>query len=310
MDNQLAAIRGYRPIEALVPPDWTEGDVSANGIRQHYYRTGAESGKPPLLLLHGILAGGLTWLRVAKALAADYDVVMLDARGHGRSARLDGADFSYPVLVEDVVAAIYALGLERPAILGHSLGGATAALLAARYPDLPRAVILEDAAWGDTSHMPRIGEAEGYRAWLATYVEYLERLRTLPHAERLVSALAQLPPGTAGVWPEEEYVPWVEAQAQLDLELVRGGATLWSTMGLEPPLAALAPAIICPLLLLSGAPTRAISEGIAAEHPSVRHIPIEDAGHFVHLDQLGRLLAAVRAFLEEQEEEGSHGNGA
>jgi len=93
-DNQLAAIRGYRPIEALVPPDWSEGDVSANGIRQHYYRTGAGSGKPPLLLLHGILAGGLTWLRVAKMLASDYDVIMLDARDHGRSEHVGAAGFS------------------------------------------------------------------------------------------------------------------------------------------------------------------------------------------------------------------------
>lgn len=308
MDNQLAAIRGFRPIEALIPPDWSEGDVSANGIGQHYYRTGAGSGKPPLLLLHGILAGGLTWLRVAKALAGDYDVVMLDARGHGRSARLYGADFSYPILVEDAAAAIRALGLERPAILGHSLGGATAALLAARYPDLPRAVVLEDAAWGDTSHMPRIGAAQSYRAWLASYVEYLERLRTLPHEERLVAALAQLPPGIAtGVWPEDEYVPWVEAQAQLDLDLVRGGTTLWSTMGLEPPLAALADTITCPMLLLSGTPTRTITEGIAAEHANVRHIHIEDAGHLVHLDQLDRFLAVVRDFLAGEAHEERHG---
>jgi pimeloyl-ACP methyl ester carboxylesterase len=308
MDDQtLATIRGYRPIEALVPPDWSEGDVSANGIRQHYYRTGAGGGKPPLLLLHGILAGGLTWLRVAKALASDYDVVMLDARDHGRSEHVGAASFSYPILAEDAAAAIRVLGLERPAILGHSMGGATAALLAARYPDLPRAVILEDAAWSDTSGMRRIGEADAYRAWLASYVAYLERLRTLPHAERLVAALAQLPPGTPDVWPEEEYVPWVEAQAQLDLDLVRGGTTLWSTMGLEPPLAALADTITCPMLLLSGASTRTISAGIAAEHANVRHVAIEDAGHLVHLDQLDRFLAVVRAFLEEQEEEGPHG---
>jgi len=177
------------------------------------------------------------------------------------------------------------------------MGGATAALLAARYPDLPRAVILEDAAWDDTSGMRRIGEADAYRAWLASYVEYLEWLRTLPHEERLVAALAQLPPGTPGVWPEEEYVPWVEAQAQLDLDLVRGGTTLWSTMGLEPPLAVLAPSITCPMLLISGAPTRAISDGIAAEHTNVRHVHVEDAGHLVHLDQLDRFLAVVRDFL-------------
>ena len=41
--------------------------------------------KPPLLLLHGFNEYGLTWLRVAKELEQDYDIIMVDARGHGRS---------------------------------------------------------------------------------------------------------------------------------------------------------------------------------------------------------------------------------
>ncbi|MEO8957146.1 MAG: alpha/beta fold hydrolase [Ktedonobacteraceae bacterium] len=75
-----AIVQTYRPIEELVPAHWNEGDVVANGIRQHYYRTGGE--KPPLLLLHGFNEYGLTWLRTAKELAGDYDIIMLDARGH------------------------------------------------------------------------------------------------------------------------------------------------------------------------------------------------------------------------------------
>ncbi len=78
-----AIVKTYRPLEDLLPEHWSEGDVFANGIRHHYYRTGGE--KPALLLLHGFNEYGLTWLRVAKELEQDYDIIMVDARGHGRS---------------------------------------------------------------------------------------------------------------------------------------------------------------------------------------------------------------------------------
>src|SRR5262249_61980275 len=85
--GRMAAVGGYRRIEELVPEHWAEGEIEANGIRQHYYRTGGEG--PALLLLHGFMESGLCWLRVAKALEGNYDVVMPDARGHGRSEGID-----------------------------------------------------------------------------------------------------------------------------------------------------------------------------------------------------------------------------
>ena len=51
-ENLKTIVKTYRPIEELIPAHWTEGDILANNIRQHYYRTGGE--KPPLLLLHGL----------------------------------------------------------------------------------------------------------------------------------------------------------------------------------------------------------------------------------------------------------------
>ena len=66
-DEQVEAVRRYRPLDALIPTHWTEGQVVASGMRQRYYRTGGSgSGKPALVLLHGIMAGGITWLRVAR----------------------------------------------------------------------------------------------------------------------------------------------------------------------------------------------------------------------------------------------------
>src|SRR5437879_11069248 len=115
-----AIVKSYRAIEELVPAQWSEGDIYANGIRQHYYRTGGE--KPPLLLLHGFNEYGLTWLRVAKELEHDYDIIMLDARGHGYSDGITNG-FSNSLLVEDVVDVTRELKLGRPRIMGLSQGG-------------------------------------------------------------------------------------------------------------------------------------------------------------------------------------------
>src|SRR5256886_17422442 len=108
-------VKNYRPIEELIPAHWSEGDVFANSIRQHYYRTGGDN--PPLLLLHGFNEYGLTWLRVAKELERDYDIIMLDACGHGHSDGITSG-FSNSLLVEDVVGAIRKLNLGRPRIIG------------------------------------------------------------------------------------------------------------------------------------------------------------------------------------------------
>jgi pimeloyl-ACP methyl ester carboxylesterase len=300
----LATVEFYRPAAQLIPSRWTEGNLTANGIRQHYWRTGGE--KPPLVLVHGILAGGITWLRVAGALERDFDVIMPDARGHGRSDGI-ASGVSYDLLVDDLVddlaALIHTLDLDRPILLGHSMGGCTSALLAAKHPELVRAILLEDAVWGDTSHLPRIGASEQYHAWLAAYTGYLEALKTQTHAQRMVAALPHLPPGPTGLWPEEEYVPWVEAQAQLDLELVRRGPSLWSSLRPTTPLSDVARDIACPVLLMVGSPRRGSNVNpadvatVLAGAPKAEHVAFEDAGHLIHLDAFTRYIAVVGDFL-------------
>src|SRR5215467_10884388 len=122
--------------------DWSQGDVQADGITIHYYRTGGDDKKPSILLLHGITDSGQCWSRVAVDLEGSYDAIMTDARDHGRSG--SSTDFSIALLADDAAAVIRTLGLEKPYVWGHSLGAITAATLAAMYPDLVRAIILED----------------------------------------------------------------------------------------------------------------------------------------------------------------------
>lgn len=58
--------------------DWSDHDLTINGMTIHYYRTG-QRGKPPVVLLHGYSDSGLAWTRLANDLAPDYDLIMPDA---------------------------------------------------------------------------------------------------------------------------------------------------------------------------------------------------------------------------------------
>ena len=125
--------------------NWQSGDVTANGIRLHYTRTGGE--KPPVVLAHGVTDSGRCWSAVAAALAPDYDAIMVDARGHGRS-EAPATGFDPGEQAADLAGLIAALELEKPAVLGHSMGAATALALAGAYQTLPGAILLEDPpAW-------------------------------------------------------------------------------------------------------------------------------------------------------------------
>lgn len=294
--QDVDAVKRYRTIEELIPPHWSEDRVLANGIHQHYYRTGAN--KPPLVLLHSIMMSGLCWLRVAKALEQDYDVILLDARGHGRS---DGVEtgFSPELRAEDVASVLSALQLERTSLLGHSMGAETAALVAANYPELAHAVLLEDPAWHDTHMRGQMAESEGYRAWFNSWLAWLEQLRTLPHAEQMAAALGHMPPGAS--MPEEEYVPWVDASAHLNLDLARNSMALWNQE--VTPWREVVPRIACPILLMtarSGVMTPQDAEEAAALWQRGRLAYFEQAGHQIHVDAFEPFIAAVKGFLSEQ----------
>ncbi len=96
---------------------------------------------PPVLLLHGITSSVRTWDWLLPHLAA-YRVHRLDFRGHGDSDRAPG-EYHVAGYVSDAAAAARAAG-GRCIVVGHSLGGVTAASLAQLHPDLVRAVALED----------------------------------------------------------------------------------------------------------------------------------------------------------------------
>jgi pimeloyl-ACP methyl ester carboxylesterase len=120
---------------------WIARSCKANGITIHYLRTGGD--KPSVVLLHGLTKSGACWASLAQALEGEYDVIMPDARGHGNSsASKEG--YCYDNLAIDVVSLIEVLKLSTPALVGHSMGGMTAAVAANRHPERIRGIVLAD----------------------------------------------------------------------------------------------------------------------------------------------------------------------
>src|SRR3954452_5529526 len=166
---------------------WQDGEVATNGITLHYTRTGGD--KPPLVLAHGFSDDGRCWTPVAEALEADYDIVMVDARGHGRSAA-PASGYGSREMADDLAGAIAALGLRRPAILGHSMGAALTLVLAGIYPDVPGAILLEDppARWT----MPR-DESVFSAEWLAQRQTQMNGYQSKTREELIAAQRAATP---------------------------------------------------------------------------------------------------------------------
>lgn len=110
-----------------------------------HYEDDGDPNKPPILILHGITQSTATWGWLLPHLAGDHRVVRLDFRGHGRSGRTPGA-YTFPGYVADATAVCERVLQQAAVVIGHSLGGGTAAALAQSRPDLVRGVVLEDPA--------------------------------------------------------------------------------------------------------------------------------------------------------------------
>jgi pimeloyl-ACP methyl ester carboxylesterase len=104
--------------------------AEVNGLNL-YYETHGEG--RPLILLHGGLGSGEMFGPVLPALAAGHSVIVVDLQGHGRTADID-RPIDVRLLADDIAALIDHLGLDRPDLVGYSLGGGTALQTAVKYP--------------------------------------------------------------------------------------------------------------------------------------------------------------------------------
>ncbi len=102
------------------------------------------TGRPPLVILHGMLGSSRNWQTAGRDLAEHFHVLAPDARNHGASPHAAAMD--YPIMVEDVLAWLDTRSLARVTLMGHSMGGKTAMLLACRHPERVERLIVVDMA--------------------------------------------------------------------------------------------------------------------------------------------------------------------
>jgi len=269
--------------------NWLSADVTFDGIRIHYYRTGGD--KPPLILNHGATDDGLCWTPTARALEADYDVIMPDARGHGLSDDTDGPANSEQ-RARDLAGFVRALGLTKPIVGGHSMGGSTTLYFAALYPDVPSRIILEDPGLrSQTTDADRTAWTER----MAKMRENMNRMRAMTREQLIALCREQSP-----TWAEEELGPW--ADAKLRVRPSMGFATPQPTsLTWQQALAR----VTCPALLvtsdvaLGGIVTPEAAAEARAIKPDLRVAHIAGAGHNIRRERFAEFLAAVRSFLAE-----------
>jgi N-formylmaleamate deformylase len=269
---------------------YTEGNVKINGINIHYYRTGGD--KIPFILLHGATDNGLCWTPVAEVLAENYDVVMPDAQGHGLSDRLSPG---FKFLDHAVQAALLSqqLGLDRPFVMGHSMGAGTAVNLAAEYPDLPRGVILEDPGWNSHESFKALSEEEKARQ-RDMFGRFLTGFGKRTREEIIAECRKANP-----AWLEAEIVPWAESKLQFD-------PTLFARLQLDrPAYTEELPKIQCPLLLVisdGGVVSLKTAEQAAqlwkGKNP-YQWVQIKGAGHNIRREQFKQFCDALRPFLQK-----------
>ncbi|MFT6434890.1 MAG: pimeloyl-ACP methyl ester carboxylesterase [Candidatus Azotimanducaceae bacterium] len=263
--------------------NWTEGVVTDRDVPIHFYRTG-KGEKPPLVLSHGFSDNGLCWTRVAQALETAFDIVMVDARNHGKSGRAIGASAD---LAEDLASVISNLKLGPARVLGHSMGAGTVAYLAARHPSLVTKIVLEDPPWaekpGNESEETAAKRRKGFK-------KYLDSMTKMSDDEILQMGRKQHPD-----WHDDEFPAWVQSNRQVGEQALAGLKYSDWRVNISK--------IHCPALLIyadgerDGMLKQSVVEKILLENASFRAHHIPDAGHNIRREQFELYMAAVKDFL-------------
>jgi pimeloyl-ACP methyl ester carboxylesterase len=116
--------------------------ATRDGVKLYYEEAGV--GEPPILLVHGWTCDHTYFAPQFGHFSTNHRVVAVDLRGHGQSDKPE-QDYAPSIFADDLAWLSGELGLGKPVVIGHSLGGVIAMELAVRHPELPAAVVLLDA---------------------------------------------------------------------------------------------------------------------------------------------------------------------
>lgn len=266
--------------------------VSLMGLRLHVERRSG-TGRA-LVMVHGLSDSAACFSRVVQSLPPDYDIIAYDLRGHGLS---DAPDEGYGPKdhARDLLGLLDALEVQRPVVIGHSLGAETAAVASTLAPGRIDRLVLEDPpwvrSWIDTTPDERRASVKDWMSDVAT-------LKSLTLEEAWLKARRD-----NTVWSDDELRPWLESKLQLRMvafESVAADHDDWRTVVDRIP---------CQTLLLSGdvakggLVTEEVGQQAAVRNPRIRWVQLPEAGHCIHRDRLDAYLELVGKFLQAQRSE-------
>ena len=251
-------------------------NVHANGIRQHVLRYGGSG--PAVVVVPGITSPAATWGFVAERLAERLDVLVVDVRGRGLSASGPALDYGLDAQAADLLALVEALGLERPSVLGHSMGARIAIRAATLRPAMFAGLALVDPPVSGPGRRP-------YPAQLDWYLDSIRRAGQGIDAE----AMRAFCPG----WAEHHLrlrAEWLHTCHEL--AVVRSFDD-FHAIDIIPELIALRTRAT---LILAGRGDVVMPEDeaeIRAARPDLPIRRVADAGHLIPWDDLEGFLAAL-----------------
>lgn len=141
---------GGAPGGQVAGPAERAAHIEVNGLRLLCREWGPAKGYP-IVLLHGLRGYSATWRRLAGVLAHRYRLIAIDQRGRGESDWDPARNYYTDAYLADLEGLVDRLALRRCVLLGHSMGGTTAYVYAARHPERLAALVIEDIAPGSST---------------------------------------------------------------------------------------------------------------------------------------------------------------
>ncbi|WP_108663511.1 alpha/beta fold hydrolase [Acuticoccus kandeliae] len=253
------------------------GWLKRDGVLLHTFTY--EGDGPDLLLVPGITSPAMTWGFVAERLAEFARVTVVDVRGRGLSDHTPGLDYSLDALARDTLAV--AATLDRPILVGHSMGGRIAVAASAIDPTaFARTIVVDPPVSGP-----------GRRPYPSPLPPYLEMMDEIARGGGIEAVKRTMP-------------TWTEAQCRARADWlptcsVEGVVATYESFHNED-MHALLPKAALPMLLIYAQNGDVVRESDAAEFtglaPDCKAERIDDAAHMIPWDQLDAFIASVRAF--------------
>jgi pimeloyl-ACP methyl ester carboxylesterase len=274
-------------------------------LRLHYVDWG-NPGAPPLLLVHGGRDHCRNWDWVAAALRDDWHVLAPDLRGHGDSQWSPDGNYAIAGYVYDLAQLIHQQQLAPVTIIAHSLGGMIALRYAGIYPDCVRKLVAIEGLGPSPRRLAersKNGIAERMQNWIDELRSLAGRMpRRYPSIEEAFKRMQEV---NRHLSPEQ-----AQHLTQQGVNQNEDGTYSWkfdNYVRADPPyemavaeIEELWRRITCPTLLVYGRESRVsnpLIDGRDRHFRQGRVVVVDDAGHWVHHDQLDGFLNLVKGFL-------------